>query len=86
MKKAFILVGVIVGIIWGIHGYFLMQVMSLEQELHDKKTELDNNIKLLNRKVMEYDKKLDLAAIKKNMEENRGMLMAEEIKYFEVSE
>lgn len=86
MKKAFILVGVIVGIIWGIHRYFLMQVMSLEQELHDKKTELDNNIKLLNRKVMEYDKKLDLAAIKKNMEENRGMLMAEEIKYFEVSE
>lgn len=86
MKKAFILVGVIVGIIWGIHGYFLMQVMSLEQELHDKKTELDNNIKLLNRKVMEYDKKLDLAAIKKNMEENQGMLMAEEIKYFEVSE
>ncbi|WP_276798546.1 hypothetical protein [Fusobacterium gonidiaformans] len=86
MKKAFILVGVIVGIIWGIHGYFLMQVMSLEQDLHDKKTELDNNIKLLNRKVMEYDKKLDLAAIKKNMEENRGMLMAEEIKYFEVSE
>ncbi len=86
MKKAFILVGVIVGIIWGIHGYFLMQVMSLEQDLHDKKTELDNNIKLLNRKVMEYDKKLDLAAIKKNMEENQGMLMAEEIKYFEVSE
>lgn len=86
MKKAFILVGVIVGIIWGIHGYFLMQIMSLEQELHDKKTELDNNIKLLNRKVMEYDKKLDLAAIKKNMEENKGMIMAEEIKYFEVSE
>lgn len=86
MKKAFILVGVIVGIIWGIHGYFLMQVMSLEQDLHDKKTELDNNIKLLNRKVMEYDKKLDLAAIKKNMEENQGMLIAEEIKYFEVSE
>ncbi|HEY4534242.1 MAG TPA: hypothetical protein VIG61_08825 [Fusobacterium sp.] len=86
MKKAFILVGVIVGIIWGIHGYFLMQIMSLEQELHDKKTELDNNIKLLNRKVMEYDKKLDLAAIKKNMEEKKGMVMAEEIKYFEVSE
>ncbi len=86
MKKAFILVGVIVGIIWGIHGYFLMQIMSLEQELHDKKTELDNNIKILNRKVMEYDKKLDLAAIKKNMEENKGMIMAEEIKYFEVSE
>ncbi len=78
--------GVIVGIIWGIHGYFLMQIMSLEQELHDKKTELDNNIKLLNRKVMEYDKKLDLAAIKKNMEEKKGMVMAEEIKYFEVSE
>lgn len=37
MKKAFILMGVIVGIIWGIHGYFLMQIMSLEQELHDKK-------------------------------------------------
>ncbi|AVQ21269.1 hypothetical protein A2U10_10195 [Fusobacterium necrophorum subsp. funduliforme] len=86
MKKAFILMGVIVGIIWGIHGYFLMQIMSLEQELHDKKTELDNNIKLLNRKVMEYDKKLDLAAIKKNMEEKKGMVMAEEIKYFEVSE
>ena len=86
MKNAFILMGVIVGIIWGIHGYFLMQIMSLEQELHDKKTELDNNIKLLNRKVMEYDKKLDLAAIKKNMEEKKGMVMAEEIKYFEVSE
>ena len=86
MKKAFILMGVIVGIIWGIHGYFLMQIMSLEQELHDKKTELDNNIKLLNRKVMEYDKKLDLAAIKKNMEEKKGMVMAEEIKYFDVSE
>ena len=86
MKKAFILMGVIVGIIWGIHGYFLMQIMSLEQELHDKKTELDNNIKLLNRKVMEYDKKLDLAAIKKNMEEKKGLVMAEEIKYFEVSE
>lgn len=86
MKKAFILMGVIVGIIWGIHGYFLMQIMSLEQELHDKKTELDNNIKLLNRKVMEYDKKLDLAAIKKNMEEKKGMVMAEEIKYFEVRE
>lgn len=35
---------------------------------------------------MEYDKKLDLAAIKKNMEEKKGMVMAEEIKYFEVSE
>lgn len=60
-----------------------MQIMSLEQELHDKKTELDNNIKLLNRKVMEYDKKLDLAAIKK-YGRKKGMVMAEEIKYFEV--
>lgn len=86
MKKAFILVGVIVAIIWGIHGYFLMQVMSLEQELHDKKVELDNSTKLLNHKVMEYDKKLDLSAIKKNMEEKKGMAVAEEIKYFEVKE
>lgn len=86
MKKAFIAAMVIIGGIWGVHGYFLMQVMSLEQELHDKKVDLENNVKLFNRKVIEYDKKLDLAAIKKDMEEKQGMVMPEEIKYFEVKE
>lgn len=86
MKKAFIASMIIIGGIWGVHGYFLMQVMSLEQELHDKKVDLENNVKLFNRKVIEYDKKLDLAAIKKDMEEKYGMVMPEEIKYFEVKE
>lgn len=86
MKKAFIVAGIIIAGIWGVHGYFLMQVMTLEQELQDKKIELENNVKLFNQKVIEYDKKLDLSAIKKSMEEQKGMIMAEEIKYFEVKE
>lgn len=71
--------------IWGIQLYYLMQVQKLEDELHQKKVELDNNVKLFNQKVIEYDKKLDLVAIRKNAEA-KGMKVAEEIKYFEVSE
>lgn len=86
MKKAFIAAMIFILGIWGLHGYFLMRVMNLEQELHDKKIELENSVKLFNRKVIEYDKKLDLAAIKKDMADKKGMVMAEEIKYFEVKE
>ena len=79
-----IVVGAIISI-WIHNAHTLREVTKLEQEL---KTALEKQEKLekeLDKKIIYYDSHLDLSKIKGEME-NKGMVVANEIVYFEIEE
>ena len=75
-----IVVGAIISI-WIHNANTLREVTKLEQEL---KTALEKQEEL-DKKIIYYDSHLDLSKIKGEME-NKGMVVANEIVYFEIEE
>ena len=67
MKKTFLFVFFIIISVWIIHGSLLIKISKLEQSINKDKKELEIVEKELNKKIIEYDTKIDLDKIGKEM-------------------
>lgn len=76
---------IITTLIWGGNIFSLRQVTALEKELKVLNERLEDSEKELDKKIMEYDNKLDLSKIKSNMEK-KNMEIASDITFFEIGE
>lgn len=63
----------------------LREVSKLEKILENAKRDLEDKEKELDKKIIYYDKKLNLSKIRENMEK-KNMKVASDIIYFEVEE
>lgn len=63
----------------------LRKVSILEKDLANLKTQLEDKEKELDKKMIYYDQKLNLAKIRENMEK-KSMTVAKDIIYFEIDD
>ena len=73
MKKTFFFVFFIIILVWIVHGSLLIRISKLEQSINKDKKELEIVEKELNRKIIEYDTKIDLDKIGKEMRTKKNM-------------
>lgn len=86
MKYILTLVPIFITIlIWGGNIFSLREVTALEKELKVLNERLEDSEKELDKKIIEYDNKLDLSKIKSNMEK-KNMEIASDITFFEIGE
>ncbi|MDO4588767.1 MAG: hypothetical protein Q4B33_02810 [Fusobacterium sp.] len=84
MKKTFIFVFFTIIVIWLIHGSLLIRISKLEQSITKDKKELENVEKELNKKIIEYDTKIDLDKIGKEMRIKKNMEISNKINFFQI--
>lgn len=84
MKKTFLFVFFIIILIWIIHGSLLIKISKLEQSINKDKKELEIVEKELNRKIIEYDTKVDLDKIGKEMRNKKKMEISNKINFFQI--
>lgn len=84
MKKGFIFIFFIVVLVWLIHGSLLIRISKLEQSIAKDKKELEIVEKELNRKIIEYDTKIDLDKIGKEMRTKKNMEISNKINFFQI--
>lgn len=84
MKKIFLFVFFIIILVWIIHGSLLIKISKLEQSINKDKKELEIVEKELNRKIIEYDTKVDLDKIGKEMRNKKKMEISNKINFFQI--
>lgn len=84
MKKTFLFVFFIIILVWIIHGSLLIKISKLEQSINKDKKELEIVEKELNRKIIEYDTKIDLDKIGKEMRTKKNMEISNKINFFQI--
>ena len=84
MKKTFLFVFFIIISVWIIHGSLLIKISKLEQSINKEKKELEIVEKELNRKIIEYDTKIDLDKIGKEMRSKKKMEISNKINFFRI--
>ncbi|WP_293958399.1 hypothetical protein [uncultured Fusobacterium sp.] len=84
MKKTFFFVFLIIISVWIIHGSLLIKISKLEQSINKDKKELEIVEKELNRKIIEYDTKVDLDKIGKEMRSKKNMEISNKINFFQI--
>ena len=84
MKKTFFFVFFIIILVWIIHGSLLIKISKLEQSINKDKKELEIVEKELNRKIIEYDTKIDLDKIGKEMRTKKNMEISNKINFFQI--
>ena len=84
MKKTFFFVFLIIISVWIIHGSLLIKISKLEQSINKDKKELEIVEKELNRKIIEYDTKVDLDKIGKEMRIKKNMEISNKINFFQI--
>lgn len=84
MKKTFLFVFFIIISVWIIHGSLLIKISKLEQSINKDKKELEIVEKELNRKIIEYDTKIDLDKIGKEMRNKKKMEISNKINFFQI--
>ena len=84
MKKTFLFVFFIIILVWIIHGSLLIRISKLEQSINKDKKELEIVEKELNRKIIEYDTKVDLDKIGKEMRSKKKMEISNKINFFQI--
>ena len=84
MKKTFLFVFFIIISVWIIHGSLLIKISKLEQSINKDKKELEIVEKELNRKIIEYDTKVDLDKIGKEMRSKKNMEISNKINFFQI--
>lgn len=84
MKKTFFFVFFIIILVWIVHGSLLIRISKLEQSINKDKKELEIVEKELNRKIIEYDTKIDLDKIGKEMRSKKNMEISNKINFFQI--
>ncbi|WP_308574710.1 hypothetical protein [uncultured Fusobacterium sp.] len=84
MKKTFFFVFFIIILVWIVHGSLLIRISKLEQSINKDKKELEIVEKELNRKIIEYDTKIDLDKIGKEMRTKKNMEISNKINFFQI--
>ena len=84
MKKTFLFVFFIIISVWIIHGSLLIKISKLEQSINKDKKELEIVEKELNKKIIEYDTKIDLDKIGKEMRSKKNMEISNKINFFQI--
>ena len=84
MKKTFFFVFFIIILVWIVHGSLLIRISKLEQSINKDKKELEIVEKELNRKIIEYDTKVDLDKIGKEMRSKKNMEISNKINFFQI--
>ena len=84
MKKTFLFVFFIIISVWIIHGSLLIKISKLEQSINKDKKELEIVEKELNKKIIEYDTKIDLDKIGKEMRNKKKMEISNKINFFQI--
>jgi hypothetical protein len=84
VKKTFFFVFLIIISVWIIHGSLLIKISKLEQSINKDKKELEIVEKELNRKIIEYDTKVDLDKIGKEMRSKKNMEISNKINFFQI--
>ncbi|WP_294707022.1 hypothetical protein [uncultured Fusobacterium sp.] len=84
MKKTFFFVFFIIILVWIVHGSLLIRISKLEQSINKDKKELEIVEKELNRKIIEYDTKIDLDKIGKEMRTKKNMEISTKINFFQI--
>ena len=84
MKKTFFFVFFIIILVWVVHGSLLIRISKLEQSINKDKKELEIVEKELNRKIIEYDTKIDLDKIGKEMRTKKNMEISTKINFFQI--
>lgn len=84
MKKTFLFVFFIIILVWIVHGSLLIRISKLEQSINKDKKELEIVEKELNRKIIEYDTKIDLDKIGKEMRTKKNMEISNKINFFQI--
>lgn len=84
MKKTFLFVFFIIILVWIVHGSLLIKISKLEQAINKDKKELEIVEKELNRKIIEYDTKVDLDKIGKEMRSKKNMEISNKINFFQI--
>ena len=84
MKKTFFFVFFIIILVWIVHGSLLIKISKLEQSINKDKKELEIVEKELNRKIIEYDTKIDLDKIGKEMRTKKNMEISNKINFFQI--
>ena len=85
MKYLALLTFIAVVFIWLFNIQTLREVTELEKQLKAANETLEELDKDLDKKIIDYDSKLDLDKIKREMEA-KGMKVTEEVVYFEIEE
>lgn len=83
MKKGIIAIIVIVGILV-CHNNYLIKISKLEKKITNKKIEIENLKKELNKKQNEYNKISDLKNLELEMKKKKNMEISSEIIYFKI--
>ena len=84
MKKTFFFVFLIIISVWIIRGSLLIKISKLEQSINKDKKELEIVEKELNKKIIEYDTKIDLDKIGKEMRSKKNMEISNKINFFQI--
>jgi NhaP-type Na+/H+ and K+/H+ antiporter len=84
VKKTFFFVFFIIILVWIVHGSLLIRISKLEQSINKDKKELEIVEKELNRKIIEYDTKIDLDKIGKEMRTKKNMEISNKINFFQI--
>lgn len=84
MKKTFFFVFFIIILVWIVHGSLLIRISKLEQSINKDKKELEIVEKELNKKIIEYDTKIDLDKIGKEMRTKKNMEISNKINFFQI--
>lgn len=84
MKKTFFFIFFIIILVWIVHGSLLIRISKLEQSINKDKKELEIVEKELNRKIIEYDTKIDLDKIGKEMRTKKNMEISNKINFFQI--
>lgn len=74
----------IIILVWIVHGSLLIKISKLEQAINKDKKELEIVEKELNRKIIEYDTKVDLDKIGKEMRSKKNMEISNKINFFQI--
>lgn len=86
MRKTFFSVLIIIVIVWLIHGMFLIKISKLEMTINTDRKILETVEKDLDKKIIEYDSKVDLEKIGKEMRTKNKMEISNSIKFFQIEE
>lgn len=83
--KYFLLLLLFVVPVWIIHGQLIMKISKVEREISKEKVELRELEKVVNEKRFEYDQKIDLEKIEKDMRINHKMEISKDINFFKIN-
>lgn len=86
MRKTFLSVLITIVVIWLVHGMFLIKISKLEIAINADRKALETVEKDLNKKIIEYDAKVDLEKIGKEMRLKNKMEISDSIKFFQIEE